>query len=215
MPAWILYALPGVSVIRAPARFAILASMGLAMVLASVFASWQSRFQWGRRAWPIVLACLVFLECLNRPLPLQRIPRGEGIPQVERWLASRPERVVVYYPLRYHLAYMYFSCWHWKRLINGWSGYLSKEMLEDERRMNLLPTPEAIETLQRRGAELIVIYSRFDTDPPFLFLQPEEEQGVRYYLGELRKRPDMFEPVYEDGSATVFRFWREQAQEMQ
>ncbi len=215
MPAWILYALPGVSVIRAPARFAILASLGLAMILAAVFTSLQARIKWRRRVWAVTLAGLVFLECLNHPLPLQQIPRGEGIPTVEHWLASRPERVVVYYPLRYHLAYMYFSCWHWKRLINGWSGYLSKEMLEDERRMNLLPSPEAIETLRRRGAELIVIYSRFDTDPPFLFLQPDEEQGVRYYLGELRKRPDLFEPVYENGSASVFRFWGERVQEMQ
>ncbi len=207
MPAWLFYRyVPGFSVIRDPSRFSIILTAGLALAAAGAVVLMSQRFPGWRTGIGGVLVFLFGMECLNRPLPLQAIPYGRGIPQVEQWLAQRPERVIVSYPLRYNLAYMYFSIWHWKRLINGWTGYMPVNFFEDEQRLNTLPSPEALETLRRRGAELIVIYRRFVTDPPFLSLQPEEEPGVRYYLSELQKRPDLFEPLYDDGAAAVFRF---------
>ncbi len=207
MPAWLFYRfVPGFSVIRDPSRFSIVLSAGLALAAAGMVTMLHGRMPRWRNAAGWALVLLLGIECLNRPLPLQAIPHGHGIPKVEQWLAQRPERVVVSYPLRYNLAYMYFSIWHWKRLINGWTGYMPVNFFEDEQRLNTLPSPESLETLRRRGAELIVIYRRFETDPPFLSLQPEEEPGVRYYLGELQKRPDLFEPLYDDGAAAVFRF---------
>jgi len=207
LPALLLYKfIPGFSVIRAPARFSLLVSAGVAITAAGAVARiMESKKRW-KRILIYVLSLIACLECLNKPLALQAIPIGKGIPKVEQWLAQRPERVVVSYPLRYHLSYMYFSYWHWKRLINGWTGYMANDFMKDETALNLLPSPESIETLKRRGAELIVIYRRFDTDPPFITFLPEENEGVQYYISELKKRPELFEPVYDDGAAAAFRF---------
>ncbi|MEW6237274.1 MAG: hypothetical protein AB1656_17970 [Candidatus Omnitrophota bacterium] len=207
LPALLLYKfIPGFSVIRAPARFSILVTAGVAIAAAGAVAYWMESEKRWKRLLINALSIIACLECLNKPLVLQAIPIGKGIPKVEQWLAQRPERVVVSYPLRYHLSYMYFSYWHWKRLINGWTGYMANDFMKDESALNLLPSPESIETLKRRGAELIVIYRRFDTDPPFITFLPEENEGVQYYISELKKRPELFELVYDDGAAAAFRF---------
>ena len=206
LPAWLLYQfVPGFSVVRAPARFSILVTLGVALVMAGVVSSWFQAMRKKHVIGFIALASLLMLECVNRPLPLQAIPHESGIPKVYHWMQSREERVIVCYPLRYHLDYMLYSLWHWKKLLNGWTGYMPNEFFEDERRLNTLPSTEAMETLKRRGAELIVIHRSYDTEPFFRSLTPEEVEGVKYYLGQLEARPEQFEKIYDDGAAAVFR----------
>ena len=53
---------------------------------------------------------------------------------------------------------------------------------------------------------MIVVYIRFDTQPEFIKLEPAEKEGVEYYLYVLNSRKDLFEKIYDDGSAAVYRF---------
>ncbi len=209
LPGLLLYKIiPGFSVIRAPARFAVLVSAGLGITLAAAVPNLCDQFRRGHKVLLVVLLCLVTLEYLNKPLPIKPIPLKDQIPAVERWLSTRPERVVIHYPLRYHYGYMYFSMWHWKRLINGWSSYMPKEFFDNFARLNTLPSPEAVETLTRFGAELIIIHRSLTTDPPMMELEPIEIGGTNYYISEMEKQPDLFEKIYNDGASVVFRFLR-------
>ena len=153
LPAYLLYEfVPGFSVIRAPARFSLLTNAGLALLTAvivpAVIQSIRNRSTIiPHRMLQGVFFLLIFTETINTPLPLTFIPRHGGLPAVESWLARQPEQVVIYYPLRYHLTYMYFSLWHWKKLINGWTGYMPPVFLEDMQRLNDLSKPESFVTM--------------------------------------------------------------------
>lgn len=208
MPAYVLYEwIPGFQVIRAPARFSLLVTLGLSLILAGMLSEWlrgkDGLRRWG---WTALAAALIAIECRNQPLELRAVPHGEGIPAVHQWLAERPEKVIVCYPLRYHLDYMLYSTTHWKRLVNGWTGYMPGVYFEEERMLIELPSERSIEALKRRGAELIVIHRRFDTEPHFRDLTPPEIEGTAYYINQLERRPGLFEKVYDDGAAAAFRF---------
>jgi hypothetical protein len=76
----------------------------------------------------VALAALA-LEYANFPLPLYNIPIGDQVPAVYRWLAQQPgDGPVLELPLRPDIPHvegprLYFSTFHWKRLVNGYSGW--------------------------------------------------------------------------------------------
>lgn len=204
MPAYFLYErVPGFSVLRAPARFSLLVTFGLSLVMGGVVSWYWNRIRY-KKLFLVGLSLGIMLECANKPLPLHPIPKGDGIPRVQQWLKEQPQNVIVCYPLRYHLDYMYFSTYHWKKLINGWSGYIPNELFGDEITLAALPAPEAEAVLRRRSAELIVIHHDYDTTPHFRDFTEEEKVQTQALRGQLISKPDVYELVYDDQYASVF-----------
>jgi hypothetical protein len=138
MPYTLLYEfVPGFRGLRQPARFSIIAVLALS-VLAGYGFIWLARRvpeRWARnRLAPrsvlgALAAGIVMMEYTSVPVPFVTVPTGDQIPAVYRWLAQQAgEFSVLELPLRTDLREtegprLYFSTFHWKRLVNGYSGW--------------------------------------------------------------------------------------------
>src|SRR5205823_276293 len=90
LPFRLLASLPGLSALRAPARFGILVALA-ASVLAGHGVAALARAR--RSPWPAVLVAAVSLALLAAEIdrfsfPLRRIETGDAVPPVYRWLAA-------------------------------------------------------------------------------------------------------------------------------
>jgi hypothetical protein len=123
---------PGYDGLRVPARFAMIAALGLAVLCGLALA------HIGRRWLAVLAATLIVAEvfgpvALNQNSPnyaragLNPLPLLERTaPPVYEFLAQLPQRAVVLeLPLgepAFDVRYQFFSTTHWRRLVNGYSG---------------------------------------------------------------------------------------------
>lgn len=153
--------IPGFRNVRYPERFALLAVLGLAPLVAAGLARLRPHVG------PTVtgaLGLVLFLEHLSVPLKLERLPAGEAVPSVYRWLAQRPDvRVVAEVPAspyrldRLDALPMYLSTVHWKRTIQGFTGYYPPTTSYTRWRLFHFPHVETLDFLARLGVDAIVV----------------------------------------------------------
>jgi hypothetical protein len=109
----------GFHAVRAPARFAVVTMIGLALLAAIGVA----RVHAGPRL-VIVLAAAMMLEYINAPLRLVAAPAQTT--EVGQWLRQQPERgAVLYLPVfldKENSTYMVQSLEHRRAIVNGYSG---------------------------------------------------------------------------------------------
>jgi hypothetical protein len=152
---------PGFRNVRYPERLALFVMLGLAPAAALGLA-------WVRRrlgqAVAAALALLVWVEHLAVPLYLDPLPGGRDVPQVYRRLAGRPEtKVVAEVPAarhrleRFDALPMYFSTAHWKRTVEGFSGYFPPTYNFTKWRLFHFPAPESVSFLERLGVDTLVV----------------------------------------------------------
>jgi hypothetical protein len=138
-PYRVLYEfIPGFDGVRVPARFAMIVALGLSMLGGLAIARLE-RFR-GSAAIAVV-ACVIFLVETSLPplwvngvsaaagyaIPEGRVVRPARAPAVYHALAKTPtDAVVLEMPigeLNYDVRAMYYSAAHWRRLVNGYSGF--------------------------------------------------------------------------------------------
>jgi hypothetical protein len=148
--------IPPFNGIRVPARWAMIAYLGISM-LASLGA-----FALARRKWTFaVVLTLLFLELRAAPI---RWYLGTGeTPPVYTWLAQQKfQGAVVELPIDQNNAYraMFFSHVHRRPLINGVSGFKPplQAVLEEEWSRTPIP-PSFFERLARRGATVFIAHT--------------------------------------------------------
>jgi hypothetical protein len=159
---WLGAVVPGFGNLRAPARFAIVASFGTAGLAGFAVAA-GLRALAGTRRGPVFAAVIAGIVPLAVLVSLARVPRingwgvpvGADVPAVYGWLALHGEgRPLLELPVR--PAYgrgqdaalaMYFSTYHWLPLVNGYSGYYPPSYEFIERNAARLPNAEALQAL--------------------------------------------------------------------
>jgi len=131
---------PGFDGLRVPARYAMIVTLGLA-VLGSVGLAAIDRRR--RRYASVAAGALIVFEAIAIPIPINQysaeytqpglapLPRvvatgGAAAPAVYGFIAQLPaSAVVIELPLgepAFDVRYMWYSTLHWKRLVNGYSG---------------------------------------------------------------------------------------------
>jgi hypothetical protein len=129
---------PGFDGVRVPARYAMIATLGLAALAAFGVAALARR-----RGWlPLVAGALIVVEAIAVPIPINQnstayaqpglvalppsISGGAAAPAVYRLVAQLPaSAVLLELPLgepAFDVRYMFYSTGHWRRLVNGYSG---------------------------------------------------------------------------------------------
>ncbi len=137
--AWLYAHVPGVDGLRVPARMGFIAALGVAMLAGFGLHSLARR--WPRGAGSVCsLACvLVVAEGTVAPLPVNlsdpdrelappaRVAPGNAPAALDQYLAHLPgEAVLIEFPFgdsSWELRHVYRSTQHWKRLVNGYSGW--------------------------------------------------------------------------------------------
>ena len=111
----------GFQAVHAPARFAVIAFLGLALLASLGVRSLTSRAD-ARLA--LVPIALMAIEYLNAPLPL--VPAPPRHTAIGQWLAHDPTPgAVLYLPIGADVdetRYMVQSLEHWRPIVNGYSG---------------------------------------------------------------------------------------------
>jgi hypothetical protein len=154
---------PGFRNVRYPERLSIFVLLGLAPLVAHGLKYAQPRI--GRIGTALVCA-LLFIEHVSVPRPLQAVATGSQIPEVYRWLGTRDDVTVVAEvpnPRRKALlekfdSYpMYFSTVHWKRTLEGFTGYFPPTYYFSKWRLYHFPDPESVRFLERFGVDTVVV----------------------------------------------------------
>ena len=160
-------ALPPLGNLRAPARFASLTLTALAMLAAIGAADLRARFA-SRAAGPAILglaAALCVVEFWSRP-PLRDATLKPMM--VDRWLATLPEdTVLLELPVpeldqlwRYETWHQVRSIHHWRRLVNGYSGFIPRSYANTLIDMETFPDENSIGRLRRLSVGFVVVRRR-------------------------------------------------------
>jgi hypothetical protein len=166
LPYLLIYKyIPGFNGLRAPCRFGIFAIFGL--VILSCFSlkeitiyikKWKSL----KYFLVIILTLLVLAENVRIPINIGKLKRT--FPQVYQWLASQPgDFAIIELPLPHqakianNLGYMYYSTSHWKRIVNGCSGYHPRSYNKLHWALRSFPQPESIKYLRDHYAIKYII----------------------------------------------------------
>ncbi|HEX6739585.1 MAG TPA: hypothetical protein VF310_15000 [Vicinamibacteria bacterium] len=156
--------LPGVSMLRIPARMGVLALLGLACLAALGLDELARRV---RRPRAVAAAALILLALEAYPHHLGGLFRPDPTPPpTVRWLAAAPRGLVLELPwdhetMGYGGRYIYWSTRHWQPMVNGWGGFYPKGPFELGVLGKLFPGPHAAEELRRAGVRYVVVHVDF------------------------------------------------------
>jgi hypothetical protein len=161
----LMHVVPGLSGMRVPGRFAALLTFVAAFFVARTLDGLTARA--GRRGPALLAAAGIFLavELCPTPFPTVAMPGRAAQPPVYAWLARRPDvRALLELPLTDYeteLAYMHSATFHWKPLVNGYSGHLPQHYIHLKRQgLNPAPSPEMTEKLRTWGVTHVLVHQR-------------------------------------------------------
>ena len=157
--------------LRAPARAGGVSLLMIAVLAGLGWARLQQSGRWAARItrWP--LAAVVFvalaLEYLVYPRTLITAPTAAA--PVYEWLAARrDDGAVIELPLPdehalpgHDAEFMYQSTFHWRSIVNGYSGNVPESYVDVLRAMRSFPSDPAIGLLRRIGVRYVVVHERF------------------------------------------------------
>jgi hypothetical protein len=191
-----LYALleavvPGMSLLRAPARVGIVVTFALAVIAGFGVAVLERRRRW----LPAVLILVVAAELSVRTdewgwpsWPLRtRLPLSAAYQR----LAELPRHPLVEYPFPYvssnfhnHAHAMFWSTYHWQPLVNGYSDVIPPDFAALARPINGFPDPASFAIMKGRGVRYVLWH--IDTyDAPSRRVLEERLEAYASYLRPL------------------------------
>jgi len=160
---------PGFDGLRVTSRFHIFTMFSLA-VLAAFGMKKIERHLKGRKFYLAagLVSLLILTEYFSAPIPLVKMPIKEEIPEVYRWLASQKEEnfaiLELPVPQPTHsfcvldCPRLYYSVYHWKNLVNGFSGYSSPLYVELTRRWHANTLSQNIEDIKALGIRYLLVH---------------------------------------------------------
>jgi hypothetical protein len=157
--------LPGVQGLRAPARFSILVGLTLS-ILAGFGALRILRYcKPPALGWAVtgLLAAAILVDAWPA---LQLVPVWKEPPPLYELLPSDRDVILAELPVvhdpAFNTPYMYFSLWHWRPMINGYSGQIprSYEVLVED--LVRFPRREPVATLRQRGVTHVMLNCGLD-----------------------------------------------------
>ena len=154
---------------RALARFAAIASCSLAVLVAyGTQALLALRVTQVRRSWVIAaLTTLLIADYTNHPINLTP---GDPVtpPDAYKMLRRAESGTVLELPLPRldqlpgnEPLYEAWSIWHWKPLINGYSGYYPRDYLDTVFRMQTFPDADSIARLRAHNVRYVIVHRAF------------------------------------------------------
>ena len=158
--------------LRAPSRASIFFLLCLGVLAARAAAAVAQRVAKPshRSALGAALVALILVEYWSAPMRL--IPYPNRSPLFE-FLAGQPPGVVVEFPVP-HLdslpaddaRYLYLSTFHWKPIVNGYSGYYPPTYIERLIKLKVFPSSVAMRQLQWDNVRYVIVHEeRYYRDP--------------------------------------------------
>jgi hypothetical protein len=220
-PYRLLFAfVPGFSLVRIPERLALLSMFWLAVLAALGARALLARAGRARMALAAALLAAVVAEHLSIPIRTIRLPVGDEVPEVYRWLrterAQRVAEVPFYGPWlnRLDSLPMYFATSSSRAIVNGYTGFYPPAYAFLRHKLSSEPGPFFLETLERLGLDTIVVH-------PHLWDERERPAWLAFLAGAqdrlrlVRSFPESAhgkEPAWDHGGELVYQVRRPGAQ---
>jgi len=189
---------PGFTSVRYPERFSVVLVLGLAPLVAMGLT--QVRHKLGATA-AVAMASFLFIEHLSIPFSTAPLPTGAAVPEAHRFLAEQADvNVVAEVPAtpwrqeRFDTLPMYLSTFHWKRTLQGFTGYFPPTYHFSRWRLFHFPQPESVRFLQKLGVETVVVASDEGRLPDWTFYESGQlNRRQRALAGAVERRFGPFE----------------------
>ena len=174
--------------LRAAARLGVFVLMFLAVLAGYGYAAVAESLRVGPRR--VLFAVLLAIMLVEYRTAMRVVPYSNTAPPVYQILAGLPRGAVAEFPVPRLFPgrdpeYEYMSIFHWKPLVNGYSGIYPPSYLDRLTRLITFPHRTAIGALRRVGVRYVVVHrfgsppAEFDAIRTQLALVPElRELGV-------------------------------------
>jgi len=157
---------PGFSALRTPSRFGIFVLFGVAVMAGQGLHLLLNKFKKRQIALSVLLVVFILLniEYLSIPQRLRSVPIKQESPPTYRWLKEEPEDfAILEYPFMarpgWEAVYMYFSCYHGKKIVNGYSGFIPPSFFFMKEAFNLFPSQSTIDILKILDVKYVVVHT--------------------------------------------------------
>jgi hypothetical protein len=157
--------IPPFDSIRVPARYSVVAGLSLAVLsafgAARVFARWP-------RLRPLSVAVMLGVICYEALPNIELVRPWLEPPPIYAAFENKPPSVLAEFPMPEprtdslsEFNYLYFSTWHWQKLVNGQSGWLPPSYVDLLDEVHDFPSEKAIAYLRQRGVEYVSVHGAF------------------------------------------------------
>ncbi len=155
---------PVFSGLRATARWGIFVIMFLAVLAAFGYAALRQSVSFAaRRVLLVIVPCVLLIEYYVAPLEL--VAYANSPPPLYEFLAQLPPGVVAEFPTpgdrdlpAPEAQYAYMSTFHWKPLVNGYSGYYPTSYLRRLQALRSFPDDSSLNVLRGAGVNYVVVH---------------------------------------------------------
>lgn len=169
--SWFYDYFPGFSGLRAPSRYGIFVLFIVAVLAGYGFKHIHERFK-KKQIKTLTLVVVIFLlniEYLSIPHKMSLVPTRKDIPPTYQWLQDQPEDFALlefpFFPaLGWESVYMYFSIFHGKKIVNGYSGFLPPSYFYIREVFNTFPSKACIDILKSLDVKYLVFHTKMWKD---------------------------------------------------
>jgi hypothetical protein len=154
---------PGFKSMRVPSRFGFIIMLSLSVLAAYGMTRFiGSKPKIKKLVISFIFVSLVISESIYAPVFNMTMPVGREIPEIYQWLANETgDFAVVELPSNSFIdtEYMYYSTYHWKKLVNGYSGFAPEEYSDTIQTLMTFPSNESIYLLRENEVKYVLIHS--------------------------------------------------------
>jgi hypothetical protein len=196
--------LPPIRGMRVPARFSII--LGISLAVLAAFGARRLLSRWSGGARKLAFAGLVAFALVDLRPSLMLHPVYTDAPGIYAELAGRQDVVLAEFPFEQHevwttneIPFMYFSLWHWRQMVNGYSGFVPDPHIALIKLAKDFPDPASITALRSRGVthvtanceflgdECDVFLKKLDRHPEFELIRSADWRGKQTRLYKFNK----------------------------
>jgi hypothetical protein len=154
---------PGMTLIRAPARFGVLVTFALAVLAGFGAGRLSGRRRWMPAVLVVMLACELGVKTAEWGWPSWPLRVAPPVSPAYQRLAELPRGVLVEFQFPYvssnyhnHATAMYWSTYHWMPLVNGYSDVVPPDFDDIALPINGFPDPRSFAIMHARQVRYVL-----------------------------------------------------------
>lgn len=164
--SWFYNYFPGFSGLRAPSRYGVFVLFAVAVMAGYGYKQLHERFKKTQVKTLVLVLVLVLLniEYLSIPHKMSFVPVRKEIPPIYQWLKDQPGDFAIleypfFTPLGMESVYMYFSLFHKKKIVNGYSGFLPPSYFYIREVFNAFPSKASLDILKYLDVKYLIFHT--------------------------------------------------------
>jgi len=156
---------PGFKGIRVPSRYAVFVIFCIAVLAAYGLKYFLDKLEKKKVKVMVAAGLLIFLnlEYLSIPQQMKKVPVKDDIPPTYTWLKDKPDDVIIaslpfFNETPMEANYLYFSLFHKKKIINGYSGFVPPVIHYMQRMFKGFPSWPNVDILKTLGVDYVIYH---------------------------------------------------------